>query len=120
MPKEMQIDIGGKLRLFRMDLNALVKFEETTGLKITKYFNPERVGVTGLRALLWAGLLHGEPELKIEEVGSWLSADNIEEAAENISKAMGGEAADPLAKDGGGSGPSGATISGWGNQSSGG
>lgn len=74
-----RIVLGGKERTLRFDFNALAELERETGINAldgSVWTNPS---VTITRALLWAGMLHEEPELTIREVGSWLRLDNVEE-----------------------------------------
>ena len=96
-----------KPRHLLFDLNAMVAFEEETGINL---FNPgEKMKLAGgmtpkqLRAFLWACLLHEDETLTLKQVGSWLHAGNTEEIARTINDAVaaampeGGEEAGPLA-----------------------
>jgi hypothetical protein len=84
------IELGGKLRHLKLTLNAMVSFEEVTGKSIMGADTKSVIsmGATGLRALIWVCLLHEEPELKIEEVGSWIDTGNVTDIAEQLGKAI--------------------------------
>lgn len=70
--RKTKVDIGGKSRELRFDFNALVQFEEDTGLNVLDGAVWNNMTATSLRALLRAALLHKEPELTLAEVGGWL------------------------------------------------
>jgi len=66
-----------KTRTLRYDFNALAEFEEKAGLPITEavrsFQNEEgdpRVSFKTIRLLLWAGLLHEEPDLTVRKAGN--------------------------------------------------
>lgn len=67
------IEIGSRTRRLVLDFNSLAAVEEVTGknmLLSREWASPD---VRLLRAVIWAGLLHDEPNLDIEEVGRWIS-----------------------------------------------
>jgi hypothetical protein len=95
---DIPIKIGGKLRHLRLDLNAMAEFEGATGQSLfgANIVQIQKMGAKGLRALIWACLLHENKELTIEEVGGWIKLDNLADIAEQINKAF--EAAVPEAE----------------------
>ena len=97
---DIPIEIGGKVRHLRLDLNAMVEFEEATGqslfgVNITELSN---MGAKALRALVWACLLHEDEELTLKDVGGWIKIDNLTDIANQINAAF--EAAVPEPKGG--------------------
>lgn len=69
----VDIEIGGKQRQLRLDMNALAEAEAQLGLGGILEVIPmlEKVSLRAIRVLLWAGLRHEEKALTLEEVGSW-------------------------------------------------
>lgn len=98
---DIPIEIGGKKRHLRFDLNAMAEFEEATGTPLTGE-NISKVmsqgGAKALRALLWACLLHEDENLTLKEVGSWVNLKDINELPGKILEAF--EAAMPEPEEG--------------------
>jgi len=97
---DIAIEIGGKLRKLRMDLNAMAEFEEATGQSLfgVNITEINKMGAKALRALIWACLLHEDENLTLKEVGGWITIDNLGEIADQILAAF--EAAVPEPKGG--------------------
>jgi len=73
---DVKLDIGGKVRQLVFDFNAICTVTSITGINLLE----ASVGVTdapSMRALLFASLLHNDPDLTLEEVGSWITMKNI-------------------------------------------
>lgn len=69
------VEIAGKTRRLRYDINALCALEAELGmplLTISKLLSTGRIWVTHIRAILWAGLLHEEPSLTVKQAGDLL------------------------------------------------
>jgi hypothetical protein len=67
-----------KPRTVRFDFNSNVKLEKETGVN-TLMENPidkEHMNGTMLRAMLWAGLLHEDKTLTIEQAGAMITSRN--------------------------------------------
>lgn len=74
------IDIGGEKRPVRYSVNALIEFEEMTGLNILSAGSViDFRELKTLRALAFVGLKHGaraekkQFDIVIEDVGDWLA-----------------------------------------------
>lgn len=68
---EVDVELGGKIRQLRFTFHALALVEEKLGLTSIEEVFP-RLQAKSLRVvitLLWAGLIHDEPELTEREVG---------------------------------------------------
>ena len=65
------IEIGGKRRTLRYDLNALALIEEEIKRPISQIADVD-VDMRSVRALVWAGFVHEDANLTIQEVGSWV------------------------------------------------
>ena len=50
---EVKVDLGGKVRVMKFDLNAMAEYEELTGKNILSRFNTKNMGARELRALLF-------------------------------------------------------------------
>ena len=73
-----------KVRHLRLDLNAMVAYEQASGESIsTVGLNPS---IEQIRCLLWACLLHEDKELTPEAVGAMVHAGNFVEIAETLTK----------------------------------
>lgn len=81
------VPIGGKERHLKLDLNAMASFEEATGKSVFA-LDVSQLGAKDLRALLWACLLHEDKKLTPEEVGSWITLENMQDVAAGISAAF--------------------------------
>ena len=89
-----------KPRIIMFDLNALAAFEETTGRSVLNGLSLEGLAVKDLRALFWAGLLHEDPDLTLQQVGAIVHPGNLMYIFKQINIAMG--LAMPDAKEGDG------------------
>jgi hypothetical protein len=65
--KPVTIELDGKERALKYDLNALCMFEEHQKIGITEAL--QKRSMSAIRALLWVGLIHEDPLLTIEDVG---------------------------------------------------
>ena len=86
-----------KERTLKLDLNAMAAYEEATGKSMFKAFNPDELGARELRALLWACLIHEDESLTLKQVGSFITADNMNGVAARIGEAF--KSAMPAAED---------------------
>lgn len=82
--KGTRISLGGKERELRYDLNAIAEIGDRLGLTIRlAHFQEDLMdaplSLSAVRTVLWAGLIHAEPDLTEKEVGAWVDQDNITE-----------------------------------------
>ena len=72
-------------RTLKLDLEALEAFEEASG---TNFFEMDGRGfkIKELRYLVWAGLLHEDPELKPDDVKGMIHIGNMKVVSQAISK----------------------------------
>lgn len=89
------INIGGKERRLRYDINAAADMEELMGGKSLLYImsNPIAAGFSAIRILLWGGLKHAEKGLTPQRVGLMMqeymeSGGKLEEVIGKISDAI--------------------------------
>lgn len=76
------IDIGGEERRIRFDVNALIDLEDALNIDIME--RPESIvelfekpTLRRIRTLLWAGLLHENPNLTLREAGALIDTENM-------------------------------------------
>ncbi len=84
--RKVKITLGDQERTLRYPLNALVAFEEETGYSA---FDPrvyQAPTATILRALLWSGVLHEDPDLSIEEFGDMLEMADLAHWTERLAE----------------------------------
>lgn len=60
-------------RHLRLDINAVSLIEERVSAGIGSLFEKGRVGISTIRACLWAGQLHENPSLTIDEAGEQIN-----------------------------------------------
>ena len=86
-----------KERTFRLDLNAMITFEEATGKSlIDGTFKANKMSPKELRSMLWVILLHEDDSLTEKQVGSWVTVNNMVEVTTKLNEAF--EVAMPEAK----------------------
>jgi hypothetical protein len=87
--KSVEIDLGGKPRFLKLNLNAVATFEDRTGKSMAEMRDElGRVPVSTLRVLLWALLITDEPKLSIEQAGEMVDFDNLGYVSEKLSEVM--------------------------------
>lgn len=64
-------------RRILLDFNALAEFEGATGRNALTMELWQQPTASDLRALVWAGLLHEDPELTLKHVGAWMTFDKL-------------------------------------------
>ena len=75
-----------KPRKIKYTINALATLEDVLERPVTELGN--NVGVKELRALLWAGLLHEDANLTLEQAGNLMDGIDIITLAEKIGEAL--------------------------------
>ena len=83
---EVKIQLD-KERTIRFDLNAMSNFEKVTGRNILTNAL-ENLSANEIRALLWACLTDEDPSLTIEQVGKFVTLENMTEVAEKLNEAF--------------------------------
>ena len=84
-----------KPRRLLYNLNAMAAYERETG-KNFMAISEEKMSATIVRAILWAGLVHEDKDLTVEQVGEMMSTDNMLAIQEKVLLAMTANA--PVAK----------------------
>lgn len=85
------VSLGGKDRVLRYDVNAYAELETVLGKGLSEIGKQLRKGLTGareIRALIWAGLIHDEPSLTLQDVGRMLTMENFERVAQQAGEAI--------------------------------
>lgn len=94
MTEPVFINIGGKNRVLRYDINAAVDIEKLLGESLLGVIgNPEKIGFHVILVLLWGGLKHAEKGLTEQRVGLWMqeyleAGSNLEDLVVAIGEAM--------------------------------
>lgn len=81
----MAEDIDPRLKLFRWDLNALVRWERATGRPIEKA-NP--ASLSDFRTMIWAGIEAQVPGLTEDDVGRMVTTRNGNEVRKLIDEVI--------------------------------
>lgn len=86
-------------RTLKFDLNAFAELEEKFGNMDNAFLQMQSGSMKAARAMLWAGLLHEDPNLTEREVGGLVTLSNIDAVmtriTEAISEAVPGAEAEP-------------------------
>ena len=87
--KGTNITLGGKERVLRYDLNSIAEIGERLNITIRLSHIQEDLldrpmPLGALRTLLWAGLIHAEPDLTETVVGGWVDTDNVGEVLQDF------------------------------------
>lgn len=85
---EVQIELGGKTRVMRLDFNALALIEERTGKTISDMGDWKTLSAKHMRSMVWAALVHEDETLTEQQVGRWLSLQMFPIAIKAFSEAM--------------------------------
>lgn len=84
------LKLGGEDRKIRFDLNAIATIGERFDIRLRpgrieedlKALGEHAFPLSAPRTILWAGLLHADPELDEMLVGSWVDFENVGEVLE--------------------------------------
>ena len=93
--KEVKITLD-KERTLKLDLNAMVAFEDATGKSLFN-FKVNNISSKDIRALLWSCLIRDDKTLTLEQVGELVTFDNMNLISEKIQEVF--EATMPEAKE---------------------
>lgn len=88
--RSVEIELGGKIRNLRYSYNDTCQAEQIAGVSFGEIY---KLGNTGIRILLWAGLKWEEKGLTQDRVGIWIGnflqeGREFNELAEYISNAI--------------------------------
>jgi hypothetical protein len=102
MPNKVNPEISislDKPRHLRFDINAMVTFEELTGLNLLKEGARRQIerdmSVSQFRAFLFACLVHEDKTLTLEQVGNLITIENMQEILDKIGQAQQAAAPEP-------------------------
>lgn len=104
---KVTIILGGKERSLKLNLNAMVAFENITGISFRDSGEGGQMSPKYFRAMLWACLLHEVetdendiPVLTLKEVGDWVDVGNLTEVNEKLNEAFDASMLDRQGKKG--------------------
>ena len=97
------LNLGGKERRPRYDLNALAEIGDRLGIEVRLSDIGEdllgrKLPLKALRVIFWAGFIHEDPELTEEEAGRWVDQYNFGEVLEVFFGLFGGIGGEPEPK----------------------
>lgn len=82
---EVPIELGGRERRFCLNMNAMVRIEEETGVNLLENMALfDHPSMRQIRIIVWAMLADDDPELEnaregLPLVGRWISVENMDE-----------------------------------------
>lgn len=92
---QVTIELDGRERVLRYDLNALCLFEEETKTSLGDALR--RLTMSSLRALLWAGMIHEDPMLTIQDVGR-MEYPDLQTIMQKVVTAIGADSGSPASR----------------------
>lgn len=84
----IEIKLNGQPYRIIFDLNAMAEVEEKYGSVGKAVIAMQQGSFKAIRCVLWAMLLHDNPELTEKEVGSMVTVGNLDEIVEHITAAV--------------------------------
>ena len=66
------VELNNQEMELKYDYNSICAMEEKMGKGINAIMQEDSAGLNMIRVLLWAGLRHAYPTLKIDTVGTWI------------------------------------------------
>lgn len=85
----------GKERHLKYTLNALVEIEDKYGTVDAGFALLDKGSIKAARFILWAGLIHEDPELTEVEVGALMDMAYMQELMQTMGSAMKSDVAAP-------------------------
>lgn len=76
---ELKVRLGGKLRTYALDLNAVRAWEEKTGKSFMFDINWQRMSMTQMMEIVWAAGLTNDPDLTFDEFCKLVTIDSVAE-----------------------------------------
>ena len=94
--RTVTIELGGKERHLKYDLNAIAEIGERLDITISfenfvKDLMSTQIPFSALRVILWAGLRHEDLDLTPEQVGAWVDLDNMQQVMDRFFTLFGGK-----------------------------
>lgn len=99
-PQRVFMELGGKSREIKFDLNAFAELETKFGSVEQAMAILQQGSIKGIRTILWVGLIHeeaildektGEPigyNITPHQVGSWIDSSMLKLAIEQLTTAL--------------------------------
>ena len=89
MKKNMeQVVLNGETRHLYYNLNSFELIEELTGQSIDSI--GDNLSMKNLKALIYAGLVHEDKNLTLDDVGNMIGMEDIKPVSDAIGRCMGG------------------------------
>lgn len=86
--KEVKLMLNGVEHSIKFDLNAMAELEDRYGSVDAAFKKLETNSIKAIRCFLWAGLLHENPDLTEQQVGSWIDARYLAELTNSLGDAF--------------------------------
>ena len=78
----------GVERQIKFDLNAMAELEDKYGSVEAAFNALEKNSIKAIRSVLWAGLLHSDPTLTEQQVGSLIDLDSMGDIMEQLGESL--------------------------------
>lgn len=87
--KDVKIVLNdGVERTLKYDLNAMAELEDKYGSVDTAFEMLDKNSIKAVRFILWAGLIHEEPELTEQKVGSLIDIKYLQNLSGKLNEAF--------------------------------
>lgn len=88
MAKSAKIQLD-KERTFRYPLYSLIQLEEVQGVKLSDLSDEEKAkDLKTILSLIWAGLIHEDKDLTIEDVGNMIDISELSEVSQVMTSVL--------------------------------
>lgn len=88
MKTKTKLNLGGMVYDYKLNLNAMINFEEETGTSLLNMQEGDPFSLKEMRALLWVGLNECQ-DISLEEVGGLVDFTNMEAISNRIMEMYG-------------------------------
>lgn len=90
MAKEaVKITICGKERTVKYPVFALIKLKKDTGIQLKDLQDKDKAeDLETIVSIIWAGLIHEDDSLTVEDVAKDIELDQLEEVAQKVTEVL--------------------------------
>lgn len=85
----------GVERTIKFTLNAMAELEDKYGTVDAAFEQLDKGSIKAVRAILWAGLIHEDPDLTEQQVGNLIDIQYMQELTTSLGHALDSDMPDP-------------------------
>lgn len=85
----VKLNICGKERTVRYPVFALIKLKKDTGIQLKDLQDKEKAeDLETIIAIIWAGLIHEDNKITVEDVAKDIELDQLEDVAKKVTEVL--------------------------------